>query len=450
MWKWVLDTDLRAGGKPSYVRDIVTGHRFPQGDGQPRPGGFVSVTNVGMDANWLHHPMALANLYGFGKLAWNPRQPLEEIVDTWTRLTWGNDPQVVQTVDTLQLGSWHVYEGYTGPNGMGTLTNILGYHFGPGIQSAERNGWGQWFRGERDGIGMDRSARGTGYAQQYPPQLAAQCENLATCPDDLLLFFHHVPYDHRLHNGKTLVQDVYDTHYASALAAAEYVPEWEALRGKVDPQRYEQVLALFNFQAGHAIVWRDAIDMWFQSTSGISDAEHRVGHDPNRIEAESMRAVGYTPVNVEPPETASGGRAMQCLDPSGCTLAATLQRPAGHYNIGVQYFDLWRGASLYTLTLNGRSIAHWTADDTLPPAQFDPHPDGQTATRYTVQNVDLKPGDTLELRALPDLRPELHTKQTMALAAGAIDQNTQLRPDYREPAPVDYMEIGPVGPITPQ
>ncbi len=450
MWKWVLDTDLRAEDKPSYVRDIVTGQRFPQPDGRPRPGGFISVTNVGMDANWLHNPMALANLYGFGKLAWDPTQPLEGIIDAWTRLTWGNDLQVVKTIDTLQLNSWQVYEGYTGPHGMGTLTNILGYHFGPGIDSAERNGWGQWFRGEKDGIGMDRTAGGTGYAGQYPPQLAAQYESLATCPDDLLLFFHHVPYTYKLRNGKTLIQDIYDTHYAAALAAADYVPQWAALHGKIDPERYAQVLGLFDFQAGHAIEWRDAINTWFLRTAGIADMEHRVGHDPNRIEAESMQAVGYTPVDIDPTETASGGKAMQCLQPNGCTLATTLHRPAGRYNLAVQYFDLWRGASRYTLRLNGLDLAHWTASDTLPPAQFDPHPDGQNATRYTLNNVDLKPGDILELRALPDLRPELHTGQFVAPAAGALDQNTRTRPDYREPALVDYIEVGPGGLVTPQ
>ena len=76
------------------------------------------------------------------------------------------------------------------------------------------------FAERKDGIGMDRTAAGTGYIQQYPPELAAKYESLATCPDDLLLFFHHVPYDYRLHSGKTLMQSIYDTHYASALAAA--------------------------------------------------------------------------------------------------------------------------------------------------------------------------------------------------------------------------------------
>ncbi len=450
MWKWVLDTDMRADNRSTPVKEIVAGRAFPLANGQARPGGFVSVTNVGMEANWLHHPMALANLYGFGKLAWNPDEPLDSIIDTWTRLTWGNDPKVDRTVDSLQLQSWKIYEGYTGPNGMGTLTNILGYHFGPGIESAERNGWGQWFRGEKDGIGMDRTSAGTGYAQQYPPELAAKYESLATCPDELLLFFHHVPYNHKLHSGQTLVQSIYDTHYESARAAADYVPQWMTLQGKIDDARYEHVLALFNYQAGHAIVWRDAINEWFEHVSGIADAEGRVGHDPKRIEAESMQTGGYETTNVKPWETASGGKAVVCRVAAGCTLTTTVSQPAGLYDVAVQYFDTWRGASHYGLLVNGKSVASWSADGTLPPAQFDPHLDGQTSTRFTAHAVSLKPGDTLTIRGVPDLRPELDQSQALQDDAGAVDPNARERRDYREYAPVDYIEFGPNGAVTPQ
>jgi alpha-glucuronidase len=419
MWHWVLDTDMRADGKPTPVKEIVEGKSFNQ-----PTGGFVSVVNVGMEPNWLHHPMAMANLYGYGKLAWNPDEPLEQIIDTWTRLTWGNDPQVDRTIDAMQMVSWHNYESYTGPNGMGTLTNILGYHFGPGIESAERNGWGQWFRGGKDGIGMDRTvATGTGFIGQYPKELAAKYESLTRCPDDLLLFFHHVPYNYELHSGKTLVQSIYDTHYAGALAAADYVPQWESLEGKIDDERYEKALGLFEYQAGHALVWRDAIDNWFHRISGIDDAQGRVGHDPNRIEAEDMKAVGYVTAEVTPWETASGGKAVECHEASGCTLTTTLEKPAGTYDVAVQYFDLWKGVSTYTLSVNDAVVARWKADDTLPPAQPDAHLDGQDSTRFTAHHVKLKPGDVLELRGVPDLG---------------------------EFAPVDYVEIGPDGPITPQ
>ena len=443
MWKWVLDTDLRVGGHPTPVSSIVSGQAFHQPSG-----GYVSVVNVGMEPNWLHHPMALANLYGFAKLAWNPAESLDRILDTWTRLTWGNDPEVVRTITGMQQSSWLIYEGYTGPNGMGTLTDILGVHFGPGIESAEHNGWGQWFRAQPGGIGMDRTlATGTGYIAQYPPQLAAQYENLATCPDDLLLFFHHVPYAYRLHSGQTLVQSIYDTHYTAAIAAGQYEASWQGLRDRVDPERFHLVAALLEFQAGHAIEWRDSINQWFQHTSGIDDAHHRVGHDPNRIEAEDMHPVGYLPVQISPFETASGGRAMVCPVAAGCSLETVLQRPAGVYNIAVQYFDLRTGISHYTLLVNDREVAAWDADATLPPAVVRPIMDGQTSTRFTARSVHLKPGDRLQLRGIPASQSAPATRDEDP--AGASPVHTGLSATA-ELAPVDYIEIGPGGPVTPQ
>ena len=419
MWKTALDTDLRVNGRNTPVKEIVEGKSFQQ-----PLGGFVSVVNVGLDANWMHHPMAMANLYGYGKLAWNPDLSSEAIIDSWTRLTFGNDPKVVSTIDKLQLESWHAYEQYTGPLGIGTLTNILGIHYGPGIESAERNGWGQWFRGDSKGIGMDRSvATGTGYIGQYPPELSAIYESLKTCPDELLLFMHHVPYDYVLHSGKTVAQHVYDSHYEGAATAATYAPAWMTLHGLVDEQVYKNTLALFQYQAGHAVVWRDAVSEWFQRISGIVDKQGRVGHYPNRIEAESMQAVGYSVVPGDPWETASGGKAVVCGQATACTLTSKLDRPSGKYRIAVQYYDLRTGVSHFDLLLNGTSIAHWAADATLPPAAMDKRLDGSTSTRFTVPgDVTLKPGDTLVLRGTPD----------GDAATG-------------EPAPVDYIEVTPSG-----
>jgi alpha-glucuronidase len=415
MWKTALDTDLRApasDGTPrsTPVKEIIEGKSFHQ-----PLGGFVGVANVGLDTNWLHHPMAMANLYGYGRLAWNPDLTTQQIIDTWTRLTFGNDPKVVATIDDLQSNSWHVYEQYTGNLGIGTLTNILGYHYGPGIESAERNGWGQWFRADSQAIGMDRTvATGTGYIGQYPPELARTYENVATCPDDLLLFMHHVPYTYVLHDGKTVVQHVYDAHYEGAATAQTYAPRWQTLKGLVDDDRYNETLKLFTYQAGHAIVWRDAVTRWFQKESSIPDKLGRVGNYPNRIEAESMTAEGYTPIDVKPWETGSNSKAAVCNQPTGCTLTTTLNKPAGTYNIIVQYFDFWSGKSHFTLDLNHQPIGNWIADDTLPPARAENQHNGDTSTRITFPNIPLKPGDTLTLHGTPD--------------------NT-------EPGPVDYIEI---------
>jgi alpha-glucuronidase len=214
----------------------------------------------------------------------------------------------------------------------------------------------------------------------------------------------------------------------------------------VDDERYQKTLGLFTYQAGHALVWRDAIDSWFQRMSGINDAQGRVGHDPNRIEAEEMKAVGYVSADVNPWETASGGKAMICRGPAPCTLSAPVNKPAGEYDVAVQYFDTWGGVSKYELAVNGKSVASWSADDLLPPAQMDPNLDGQTSTRFTAHGVSLKPGDLLELRGTPAEAPPAAANVRPA-GDGAP---ARPRPDTRELAPVDYIEIGPNGSITPQ
>ncbi len=277
MWKEVLDFDMRIDGNSTPVKDLVSGRVFH------RPvGGFAGVANVGLDENWLGSPLAMANLYGFGRLAWNPNLSAETVVDEWTRLTFGGDPLVVKTITGLQLSSWHVYESYTGPLGAGTLTNILGNHYDPGPESSEENGWGQWHRADHNGIGMNRTiATGTGFIGQYPPAVQKLYETLADCPDNLLLFFHHVPYTYVLHSGKTVIQHVYDSHYDGAEEAAGFVAQWKTLQGHVDDERYRDILARFEYQAQEAVVWRDTICNWIYRLSGIPDQKGRVGNPPS-------------------------------------------------------------------------------------------------------------------------------------------------------------------------
>ncbi len=393
MWKKTLDFDMRAEGRHTPVKDIVTGKTFH------RPlGGFVAVSGVGMDTNWLRNPLAMANLWGYAQLAWNPNQSAEDIAQNWTRLTFGNNPKVVRTVDAILMPSWRVYEDYTGPLGLQTLTDITGPHYGPDPQSQERNGWGQWFRATRTGVGMDRTtATGTGFIGQYPPEVAAMYESLKTCPDNLLLFMHHVPYTYRLHDGKTVIQYIYDSHYQGAIDAQRFVDEWKTLQGLVDPERYEKVLKIQRYQAAYAIVWRDAITRYFYRKSGIPDAKGRVGHYPGRVTGAEMKLDGYTPVKVTPWEDASHGEAEVCLHRAECTASTVLNRQAGNYYIGVQYFDLRTGEATFQLMLNGREIAHWTADRKLPGYRID----GDTSIRELVRNVKLKPGDRLELIGYP-------------------------------------------------
>jgi alpha-glucuronidase len=395
LWKEVLDFDMQAKGSGTPVKDLVAGKTFH------RPlGGFVGVSDVGLDSTWLGSSLAMANLYAFGRLAWNPNLSSRAIVDEWTRLTFGSDPLVVQTIDEMQLASWPTYEKYTGPLGLQTLTNIVGPHFGPGVEASEHNGWGQWHNADHDGVGMDRSvASGTGYAGQYSAPVAKMYESLKTTPDNLLLFFHHVPYTYRLNSGKTVIQYLYDSHYEGAQRAEEFIKQWEALRGRVDDERYEAILTRFKYQAGHAIVWRDAVTNWFNQASGIADAKGRVGHYPDRVEAEAMQLQGYVNMDVAPAENASGGKGVECPAPAqSCTATLRFDRAAGWYEIDVQYFDQSNGVSKFQLFVGGQMVDEWVADNHLPAVK----PTGDSSTRRWIPSLALRPGDEIRLVGFPD------------------------------------------------
>ncbi|MBV8896749.1 MAG: glucosiduronase [Acidobacteriaceae bacterium] len=401
MWEEVLNFDMRVNGRAALIKDIVSGKTFN------RPtGGFVAVTNVGLDQNWLGYDLAMANLYGFGRMAWDPNQSARTIVNEWTRQTFGSNDRVVETINALQLESWRVYEQYTGPLGVGGLTDIagdaqhiyIGSHYGPGIESSERNGWGQWHRADKEGIGMDRTvATGTGYTGQYPPEVKAVYESLKTCPDNLLLFFHHVPYTYVLHSGKTVIQHVYDSHYDGAAHAQTFAERWKLLYGLVDEQRYQAVLSRLEYQAGHSIVWRDTVANWFYQKSGISDANGRVGHHPDRIEAESLSLTGYTVADVSPWEDASGGKAIVCTKDS-CAASTHFDGDPGWYNLIVQYFDQRNGVSHFQAFVNAQMVGEWTADRMLPTDK----PDSNSSTRYRSTAIALRRGDEIKIIGIPD------------------------------------------------
>jgi alpha-glucuronidase len=394
MWKAVLDFDMKANGAPTPVSRLVTGRTFN------RPaGGFVGVSNVGRDENWLANDLSMANLYGFGRLAWNPDASPRAIAEEWTTLTFGREANAVSAVTSLLMDSWPAYERYSGNLGIGTLTDILGVHFGPGIESSERNGWGQWHRADGAGVGMDRTVgTGTGFAAQYPPAVAAQFESPATTPDELLLFFHHVPYTYRLKNGKTVIQHIYDEHYLGAEQAAGFITRWKALASVIDPERHAAVLKHLEFQAGHAIVWRDAIVSWFRWISATPDSQGRAGRFPGRTEAETMTLEGFTSAAVAPWETASGALAAACARGRTCAATYKYQGPGGPSDLAVAYFDENDGASRFRLLVGGKAVDAWVADAGVAA----PIPNGHSATRHTTHNVALQPGDTIRIEVDAD------------------------------------------------
>jgi alpha-glucuronidase len=393
MWKSALDFDLHAGEGPTPVKALVAGKTFH------RPtGGFVGVSNVGLDENWYGNHLSQANLYGFGRLAWDPDLSSQRIVDEWTKLTFGGDSKTVETINSIQLTSWRTYENYTGPLGLQTLTDIVGNHYGVSVEASERNGWGQWHNADEKGAGMERTvAHGTGYTGQYRPFVARVYESLETCPDELLLFFHHVPYTYRLHSGKTVIQHLYDAHYEGVDAVEDYVRQWKSLKGRIDDRRYDEVLAQLQYQSGQAEVWRDAVNNWFLRASGIPDAQGRVGHHPGRFEAESMKLDGYTVRDVTPWEAASGGKAVSCAV-AKCSAILRYEGPSGWYTLSVRYFDQIDGISRFRLLVGDQLVDEWSAGDRVPTRRID----ASSSARRVVPGIALRPGDEVRIEGVPD------------------------------------------------
>ena len=396
MWKEVLDFDFQINNATTPVQAILSGSTFNQ-----PTGGMVGVAGVGRNG-WLGAPLALANLYAFGRLSWDPNLDPEQLATEWTQQTISTDPKVVHTIVSMLMDSWPAYESYTGPLGLQTLTDITGSHYGPNVESSERNGWGQWHKADATGVGFDRSvAFGSKFAGQYPRQIAKLYESPITTPDELLLFFHHVPYNHQLGTGKTVIQYIYDSHYDGAAQAAQFVKDWSTLKGKIDAKLYEDELARLEYQAGHAIVWRDAVVQYFLKLSGIPDEQGRAGKYPGRLEAEDARLAGYKIIEISPWEDASGGKGVSCeggAEKKTCSAEWTYKGEPGYYNVAVQYFDLREGVAKFELLLNGLTIDSWKADANLP----SKIPNGDNSTRHTVKSVELKPGDVLRVEGTPD------------------------------------------------
>lgn len=269
-WKEVLDFDTYAHGEGSTVASAASGALFKR-----TLGGMAAVSNIGNDGNWTGHDLAQANLYGFGRLAWNPSLSAEGIAREWVQMTYGCDPVVEETLLPMLMDSRDIYEQYTAPLGVGWMVNP-NHHYGPNVDGYEYSKWGTYHFADCKGIGVDRSlASGTGYAAQYHSPQSDRYESVDSCPDELLLFFHHVPYTHRLKSGKTVIQHIYDTHFEGAEQAEVLIGKWDTLQNKIDASCHQRVRTRLVDQAEHAKEWRDMINTYFYRKSGLKDEHNR-------------------------------------------------------------------------------------------------------------------------------------------------------------------------------
>ncbi|MFT3827623.1 MAG: alpha-glucuronidase family glycosyl hydrolase [Chitinophagaceae bacterium] len=267
LFKECLDADTYAKGPHTTVASVVDGtadhHALS---------GMAGVANIGNDINWCGHPFAQANWYSFGRLAWDHELSSSQLADEWIRQTFSNEKVFVDSVRRMMLLSRETLVNYMTPLG---LHHIMGYghHYGPAPwhDKAPRADWNPVYFHKADsaGIGFNRTATGSNALAQYQPEVRKQFENLATCPEDYLLWFHHVPWTYRLQSGRNLWQELCYKYYSGVDSVRWMQHTWQQMKKYVDNERFEQVRMLLAIQEEEAVWWRNACLLYFQTFANM-------------------------------------------------------------------------------------------------------------------------------------------------------------------------------------
>lgn len=238
---------------------------------------IAGVANVGNDTNWTGHPMAQANWYAFGRLAWNPQLSSEEIIDEWMPMTLNypeNTPkEVIDGLKKMMLNSREAVVDYMMPLGLHHLF-AFGHHYGPEPWCDIKGGRPDWMppyyhRADSAGLGFNRSSSGSNAVAQYPAQLAKKLDNINTCPEEFILWFHHVPWDFKMKSGATLWQELCNRYQSGVESVETMQRQWTAAKPYIDPELWNDVNERLMTQARDANWWKEGCLLYFQQFSGM-------------------------------------------------------------------------------------------------------------------------------------------------------------------------------------
>ncbi|WP_373830203.1 alpha-glucuronidase [Bacteroides heparinolyticus] len=233
----------------------------------------AGVSNIGSDANWCGHPFAQANWYAFGRLAWNPSLSSEAIADEWLRQTFSKEKEFVEPIGRLMLRSHEAAVDYMMPLGLHHIF-AWGHHYGPepwcNVPGA-RPDWmpSYYHRAGANGIGFDRSRTGSHATAQYPDSLCRLYDDPSTCPEQYLLWFHHLPWNHRMKSGRTLWDELCHRYDSGVQQVREFQKTWDRVESLIDAERFRDVQSRLKTQLRDAVWWKDACLLYFQEFSKL-------------------------------------------------------------------------------------------------------------------------------------------------------------------------------------
>ena len=271
LFEEVLQSDTYQKGEGSTVAKVIDGSLSNK-----KLTGMAGVSNIGTDANWTGHLFGQADWYGFGRLAWNPSIDSEEIANEWLRATFNNNEKFLKPVKQMMLKSREAVVNYMNPLGLHHIFDTS-HHYGPGpwVSNLSRPEWNPvyYHKADEEGIGFDRTETGSDALSQYAPELEEKFSNLETCPEEYLLWFHHLSWDYKLKNGRTLWDGLGIKYQEGVDQVREMKATWETMKPYVDDFRHNQVSMLLGIQLKEAKWWRDACMLYFQTFSKMDFPE---------------------------------------------------------------------------------------------------------------------------------------------------------------------------------
>lgn len=262
LFEETLDSDTYSQGKGTTVGKVIGNYKNSHGIS-----GMAGVPNIGSDINWCGHLFGQANWHAFGRLAWNPELSSSDLADEWLRMTFNNDRSFIDPVKKMMLSSRETVVNYMNPLGLNHIMNFA-THYGPGPWYKDPH-WDarDYHQADEKGLGVNRTKTGSNAVSQYFSPLSEELNDIKTCPQKFLIWFHHVPWDYKMSSDRIMWDELVDCYHKGVDEVRQMRKVWDTMEGKIDSERYGHVKALLRVQEDEAVWWRDGCLLYFQQYS---------------------------------------------------------------------------------------------------------------------------------------------------------------------------------------